>query len=279
MKRRLTQRSSLMLLVVVQERPRTHTCKPGCNESEGPESSTEGSSEPSTVHRLTKKAKPAYKPKVPVTAGEPVPGADKDAGVKPLGSSEHQAPEPPEPSSASREGPGSAFDTTGVHRYHRCGRNRPTHGYGVDNDIDLATTGKTGLVQNVRQNLPIHLAHEEEDAPQLRNPVLAHEDSEEPFKGPSVVDKLNMPLCEENPRSNKNRKNPLLMNRGTGRRILVHTKTPRTANFKSSFSTKPEGSSNCSCHRTSRVLLQPEMWRWICSSTSQRKWQRSFTHK
>ena len=110
-------------------------------------------------------------------------------------------------------------------------------------------------------------------------PRLAHEDSEESFKGPSVVDKLNMPLDEKNPRSNKNRKNPLLMNRGTGRRNLVHRKTPRTANFKSSFSTKPEGSSNCRCHRTSRVLLQPEMWRWICSSTSHRKWRRSLTHK
>ena len=42
-----------------------------------------------------------------MTAGEPAPGADKGAGVKPLGSSEHPAAEP---SSSSKEGPAMKFE-------------------------------------------------------------------------------------------------------------------------------------------------------------------------
>ena len=70
---------------------RTQTYKPGCRKYKGSEPSTEGSSEPSTSgpkpstegdapsRKLTKKAKPSFKPKVPVAAGEPVLGADKGA--------------------------------------------------------------------------------------------------------------------------------------------------------------------------------------------------------
>lgn len=43
---------------------------------------------------MLKKRTPFYTPQIPVKAGAAAPGADKGAGVGPLGSSEHSAPEP-----------------------------------------------------------------------------------------------------------------------------------------------------------------------------------------
>ncbi|CAE7632545.1 CCR3 [Symbiodinium sp. CCMP2456] len=46
---------------------------------------------------------------------------------------------------------------------------------------EMQRQSRTDLVQSVRQNLPTHLVHEEEDAPLQQNLVLAHEDTEEFF--------------------------------------------------------------------------------------------------
>ena len=76
-------------------RHRKHTFKPGCEKYAGEEPSTEGTSAPSRgVPKPPTAGIHAYMPKLPVKAGAVVPGADKGAGVGPLESSEHSAPEP-----------------------------------------------------------------------------------------------------------------------------------------------------------------------------------------